>query len=957
MTSAAITASDTVTKFLLKTTRLCPKPGYYALKALHYCTGVISSGVTDPFIEVCAASTGSNSEFYIEPMLSCVGDRDIMYFDVSLLAIPEGYPVPIKLPPEFHTFTNVYKIVDSDFKPYVYLMLSHVLVEDDDEGAFKAVECNFSPYLQNDFVNADHDPNSKLFRHGPAMACEADTVLKQGVIAKNLAVDFVFCIRCLSWPPQAANWPERGKIYGWPDSVTVDRVVNNGCDVVPIAHPLCKQDERMGKYQWRLSFSRAETVLLNSWMPVQQIAYHMLRVFIKTERLTDSNVSTGNKLSNYHIKTLILWSSELKPSTWWTDGPNLVRVCVELLHDLSTQLTDAHSQHYFVDGCNLLPDERSSDELAVVAALLASSTESSLAQWFVDNYIKRCCRELDTCKAVAPMFNNITSCAELDAAVSALIACKLENLCLESYGSFTADQFIITRFISRWLFNIRSIISFISQQQVIDERLFLYAAASVFLHAAVEIEKSGIGGDFDKYVEVLAAVVQCFSQSSPPTVTNSRRRLLGRNLLRRTAALLRTVTNESINAMKLLEIELAKAYLTKTLSSKDSNSDSIYCLANVYIAVLYYASGQYRSAMDHCSAVIRLQDHSCCNSHVVQGELLPKIDDDVDCALGLAVFYQYIRQVLLNQHQMMVSFFTTEQFADYLHMKSHSALNMTVGILPDDRCSIKRCLATGSTLSLLISDVLLLKTVVQEMKQSRSVGLNSGENFVGEKSEFEPQPQQDTSKLVGLLRRCAVEHLTSFRRRLRQDFGPSLIPVTNDFDVLYAFHRGQYRLCIRLCKDIVDRLHGLKARTVLLLMYPEFMQLMDDDIVSLFGLMLLLKPTIRDSDDHVFSKVVCVSQRALALYLLAQSQIKLNCFPLALFDTNLCTQLTQAITAHRHPDLIWERLVLKLTARRIAIYRQTCMLRMLRGEDEYDRQSFDELVQDVKAVTARNKPA
>jgi len=33
------------------------------------------------------------------------------------------------------------------------------------------------------------------------------------------------------------------------------------------------------------------------------------------------------------------------------------------------------------------------------------------------------------------------------------------------------------------------------------------------------------------------------------------------------------------------------------------------------------------------------------------------------------------------------------------------------------------------------------------------------------------------------------------------------------------------------------------------------------------------------------------------------------------------------------------------------------MLRMLRGEDEYDRQSFDELVQDVKAVTARNKPA
>jgi len=66
----------------------------------------------------------------------------------------------------------------------------------------------------------------------------------------------------------------------------------------------------MGKTQWRLSFSRAEIVLINSWMPVQQIVYHMLRVFMKTELLKGSDAS--EVLSNYHIKTLVMWACEQK---------------------------------------------------------------------------------------------------------------------------------------------------------------------------------------------------------------------------------------------------------------------------------------------------------------------------------------------------------------------------------------------------------------------------------------------------------------------------------------------------------------------------------------------------------------------------------------------------------------------------------------------------------------------
>jgi len=93
---------------------------------------------------------------------------------------------------------------------------------------------------------------------------------------------------------------------------------------------------------------------------------------------------------------------------------------------------------------------------------------------------------------------------------------------------------------------------------------------------------------------------------------------------------MKVVANKSRSTVQLIRIELSKAYLHRALRCKDSDSDSIYCLANVYLAVLYYTTGQYQTAIDHCTLVMRSQDHSQCSSHVVQGELLPKFDDDID---------------------------------------------------------------------------------------------------------------------------------------------------------------------------------------------------------------------------------------------------------------------------------------------------------------------------------------
>ena len=233
-------------------------------------------------------------------------------------------------------------------------------------------------------------PGSQLEKHGPAHIIPGTENV--------LSLDRVCCMRCLVWPSQAVDWPRRHRNYGWPDSSTADRVVSNGCDLVGVAHRQCRQHEWMGNNQHTLSFSRAEVVLINSWTPVQQIVYHMLRVFVKAEKSTvgADNPELGT-LSNYHIKTLMLWVCELKSLSWWTDDLCLIRICVNLLHTLAVWLTEARCSHYFINDCNLV--DKPLD--ITIAYRMQSTDKVSLTIWFVRNYIRKLC-SLD----ISELFND-----------------------------------------------------------------------------------------------------------------------------------------------------------------------------------------------------------------------------------------------------------------------------------------------------------------------------------------------------------------------------------------------------------------------------------------------------------------------------------------------------------------------------------------------------------------------
>jgi len=828
--------------------------------------------------------TGSVAEFYIEPMLPLAGDIDVMYHWSNGLAIPRGHSLPTQLPDVFHNYVKVFEILDSGFPGYVFLELRYLLTECIDSGTYSHFTYDNKMY----FASRHDDDDDRRNNHGPALRrnIHAPTVQRNNrETLLFLPVDFVRCVRCLLWPLQAADWPTRHRNYDWPDSATVELVVNNGCDVVPVAHRQCRQHEVLSIYQWRLSFSRAEIVLINSWIPVQQIVYHMLRFFVKTELL--ANCDTSEAVSNYHIKTLMMWACELKSRSFWTDNLNLIRICVEMLHTLSVWLTHAQCQHYFINNCNLM---HHSFSVQLTAIKLNSIDSVWLSTWFVNNYIHMC--SMLCPDNISSLFIDVSMNTKLKKATSAIISWRISTALVDMWRVHIYGQYSILCHLSVNSPTVRLCTHWMTHLSKIDNRLYVYFTVFVFLHVANKIP---IVGFTSELMDTLATVIgQSVSIHRHPSQCSS---VLS---LSKATKLMKVVANSSHSTMQLIEIELSKAYLYRVLRCTDSDSDSIYCLANVYLAALYYTSGQYQMAIDHCTLVMRSQDHSQCSSRVVQGELLPKIDDDIDAVLGLVVFYQYVRTAALNQRQTQyVNVFTTELFAHYLYIKCLSITKMSrMDELHQFRSYI-------SSTQLFTTDVLAVKSVALNLHcQSVIVQVHSSQQPTISASDL------NTSELVELLQQSAVEHLTAFRQLEARDFSSVATIVTTDFEALYAYKRGDYQRCLELSKQNVQSvLDGVHVPVVWT--FSEFIQLMDDDLVSLIALTLIADPEYRHNS--------YITQLTLSLYLMIQCQCRLK---LRHSVTSLAQTLDYIELAdRRHPvEYVLNHLTLKFIQHKVLMF-------------------------------------
>jgi len=90
---------------------------------------------------------------------------------------------------------------------------------------------------------------------------------------------------------------------------------------------------------------------------------------------------------------------------------------------------------------------------------------------------------------------------------------------------------------------------------------------------------------------------------------------------------------------------------------------------------------------------------------------------------------------------------------------------------------------------------------------------------------------------------------------------------------------------------------------------PEFLQLLDDDIVSLTALTLIANPECRDDPLNY-----CITQLTLSLYLMTQCHLKL-CHPVtSLAQTLDCIEVAQRSYP---PESTLDQLTLKLAERKI----------------------------------------
>src|SRR6218665_1887823 len=333
---------------------------------------------------------GSVAEFYIRPLNTCIADLDYLVCKGDHLAFNGDFPV---LPSDIGGLDNAihcYEIEPCHGLPgfvrlrnfgemkYNWKHKEYKLIRNIKPGMYLTID-RTRPYKVY-MTQLDHQldkPMPTTFC-GPANKSPS----KDSRFSFSPRADKIQCLFCPQWPRDSQMWPLRPRNNGWPTSETISEVVRNGCHVVYSQHRAYRNDER----QWRLSFSVAEVILLQSWTKTQQIVYHLLRFFAKRELIKEDCPKEDEVLCTYNLKTLMLWTCENMSPEWWDSSP-VIATCCELLNILSDWLKRIHCPNYFIPEANLFHLPPTSTLLHQTERRINDfRNHGILCRWFVNNY-------------------------------------------------------------------------------------------------------------------------------------------------------------------------------------------------------------------------------------------------------------------------------------------------------------------------------------------------------------------------------------------------------------------------------------------------------------------------------------------------------------------------------------------------------------------------------------------
>lgn len=177
----------------------------------------------------------------------------------------------------------------------------------------------------------------------------ACTILRNKSILPNVVnfgmLDNVFALHCPCWPDDAQDWPYRERKNGFPSGDVVKAILDYGVDLVPkskVTQNKSPPKNHNSKFLWRISFSVAELLLVNTWNEAQRICYRYCKTFLTC----DLGILT------YAGLNLMFWLIEETSSDLWIER-NLVLCTKMFLERLEKCCMRGFCPHYFVLKNNL----------------------------------------------------------------------------------------------------------------------------------------------------------------------------------------------------------------------------------------------------------------------------------------------------------------------------------------------------------------------------------------------------------------------------------------------------------------------------------------------------------------------------------------------------------------------------------------------------------------------------
>ena len=269
------------------------------------------------------------------------------YTDGSLPDIDEAV-----IPPDMPVITDIancpssnsYLLVPDEQSGYVRLQLVHK--GDVQWEKFQDLELDNCHHLSVDMnnrvclvQNTEGFMSTEMYRkEGPAIHMDA--------LKNRSSSDTVVALACTDWPECAQEWLSRKRIHGWPSKELIKKCNSLEFILVSACHPA--SDEK--QFQWRISFSHQERLLVTQFNSVQLKCYILLKI-IKKELIQQE--IKEDTLTSYHLKTCMLYILENTPSELWVPE-NLVGCLIMCLRQIHLWIRDEKIPNYFIPEENML---------------------------------------------------------------------------------------------------------------------------------------------------------------------------------------------------------------------------------------------------------------------------------------------------------------------------------------------------------------------------------------------------------------------------------------------------------------------------------------------------------------------------------------------------------------------------------------------------------------------------